>query len=230
MNRDNIIWTNDVYSALNDEYVQQEEYDTYVERCEDYDEEPLPFDRWLNEEFYTDYDFQEMQYEFFEQDFDQFIAPMIDRTLSEFPTSKKYGYKPPLFLIGSRSGWRAGSGGMVWETVDEFEDWLLHRDYDNCTDIYNDDGVMYLSSSDHDGSTGGTLYTFPSDESKILEMLKSISLYNVEDARDEYNESLTDDEILLEMFYDDVCNSQYISWRDFIKYPEYLEPIPVKQF
>ena len=206
----NAIWTNDVNDVWNDSEIQSDAYDQYV-----YDGGDLDFDAWLDSIWWQDYDGMNIQQEYFEEDFEQIIVPIIDRAVDKFPTKKQYGYSAPIFLIGSRSGWRTGSGGMSWDTVDEFSDWVNHRDYDNVTTIYNDSGVLYLSSADHDGTTGGTLYTLPSDESKLLQFIKECTIYpdDLKDYRGEYADDMTDDEILLEMLYDDICQDSYdVDW------------------
>ncbi len=231
------IWTNDVNEVMSDEYWQRESYDRYLEDIQDpdsgfYGDDPLSFDDWLNEYWWTDYDLMNTEAEFMIENFDQDIMPIIDSQLDDFPTKKSNGYSAPLFLIGSRSGWRSGSGGISWSNSDKFRDWLIYRDYDNATTIYNDNGVMYLSSADHDGTTGGTLYTLPSDESKLLQFIKECTIYpdDLEDYRGEYADGMTDDEILLEMLYDDICQDSYdIDWFNLITgdYTKYLEPITV---
>lgn len=221
------IWTNDIDSVWNDEEIQRESYDNYVSDGGD-----LEFDEWLYSVWWQDYEGMDIAYEAAEEDFAQTIVPIINRTVDKFPTKNQYGYSAPIFLIGSRSGWRAGSGGMSWDTVDEFEDWVNHRNYDNVTTIYNDGGVLYLSSADHDGTIGGTLYTLPSDESRLLQFIKECTIYpdDLEDYRDEYADGMTDDEILLEMLYDDICQDSYdVDWSGITRgdYTKYLEPITV---
>ena len=219
------IWTNDVNDIWNDSEIQKDAYDQYI-----YDGGDLDFEEWLESIWWQDYEGMSIQQEAFGEDFEQIIVPIIDRAIDKFPTKRQYGYSAPIFLIGNRSGWRAGSGGMSWDTVDEFSDWVNHRDYDNVTTIYNDGGELYLSSADHDGTTGGTLYTLPSDESKLLQFIKECTIYpdDLEDYRDEYADGMTDDEILLEMLYDDICQDSYdIDWFNLITgdYTKYLEPI-----
>lgn len=213
-----VIWSNDVNEILSDPEIQQDEYDQYVERMDDSGMEPKSFDAWLDTEYWEDYSLQEIQYDYVKEDFYQFIMPMVERAANNFP----------VFLIGSRSGWRAGSGGIAWDSAEKFGDWVFNRDYDNITTISNDNGIMTLSSSDHDGSTGGTLYTLPSDEQKLITLLKEATTYpdDVADYRDEYQEGMTDDEIMLDLFYTDL-NQVDLYWGDFIQYPEYLEPIAV---
>lgn len=221
------IWTNDVNDIWDDSEIQKDAYDQYI-----YDGGDLDFEEWLESIWWQDYEGMNIQQEAFVEDFEQIIVPIIDHAVDKFPTKKQNGYSAPIFLIGSRSGWRSGSGGMSWDTIDEFSDWVNHRDYDNVTTIYNDGGELYLSSADHDGTTGGTLYTLPSDESKLLQFIKECTIYpdDLEDYRDEYADGMTDDEILLEMLYDDICQDSYdVDWFNLITgdYTKYLEPITV---
>lgn len=210
------IWTNDVSEFMNDESYQRNMYDDYLESGGD-----LDFDTWLEKDFYQDYDLWEIDYDLVKEDFDYNIIPMIENSpsMTDFPTTKQWGRRPPLFLVGSRSGWRAGSGGFVWETVDDMRKQILYPNYDSTTTIYNDNGEMYISQSDHDGTTSGTLCTFTSDESALLTCLWKDTIYpdDLEYLRRIYQDGLTDDELILEAFYDDICtDSESIAWDGFI--------------
>ena len=207
------IWTNDVLEIMNDKNYQQEAYDIYLDDGGD-----LDFDTWLEDDFYQDDDRWSNEYDLAEENFDFEIIPMIENSpsIKDFPTMKQWGYAPPLFLVGSRSGWRAGSGGIVWESIDDMRKWILYPGYDSMTDIYNDGGEMHISQSDHDGSTGGTLCTFTSDEAKLAECAKEYLGSDLDDYRDEYDENLTDDELALELLYDDIGHEYNFYFADFI--------------
>ena len=212
----NEIWTSDIYEILNDKNVQRDEYESYVDS---YNSE-ISFDEFISDIYYNSDSTYEGWWESICDSFDMDIMPMIENSpsIKDFPTMKQWGCVPPLFLIGSRSGWKAGSGGIVWESIEDMRKWILYPDYDSTTTIYNDDGEMYISQSDHDGNTSGTLCTFTSDESALLTCLWKDTIYpdDLEYFRDKYQDGLTDDELILEAFYDDICSSEYIDWSGFI--------------
>lgn len=227
MANDNVIWTNDVYELWGDEFYQQDTYQNDIDNG--YISEDTPFEEWL-ESFETDYDAMNRESEFMAEDFKDNILPIIQDQADRVPEVSDWGDKSPIFLIGGRSGWRAGNGGMAFNNADAFADWLIYRGYDNITELQNDNGNMYLTSSDHDGSTSGTLYTLPTTREGMMQLIKNATNYSkdVADYRDEYP-GLSDDEILWEMFYQDVFGYQYdTNWEDLISYPEYLEPVKVE--
>jgi len=222
----NVIWSNDIDGLWGDESYQREMYENDIDNG--VIEEGYPFEDWL-EGFYQDYDAMNRESEYMAEDFEESIAPIIRKQADSIPDANEWGATSPIFLIGSRSGWRAGSGGMAFDDTDAFTKWLLQRDYDNATELENDGGIMYLVSHDHDGSTSGTLYTLPTTREGMMAFIKNCTVYpsEVADYRDEYP-GLSDDEILWELFYSDAFGSQYdISWRETTAYPEYLEPIKV---
>lgn len=223
----NVIWSNDVDELWGDEDYQRESYEADIESG--LIDESYPFEDWL-EDFYKDYDAMSREAEYMAEDYEMSIESIIKKQADSIPDANEWGATSPIFLIGNRSGWRAGSGGMAFDNVKEFSKWLLQSDYDNSTEIQNDNGNMYLVSYDHDGTTVGTLYTLPTTKEGMLAFIKNCTIYpdEIEDYRDEFQEGMTDDEILWELFYSDAFGSQYdISWRETTKYPEYLEPVKV---
>lgn len=222
----NEIWTNDISESMNDESYQRDAYDDYLDDGGD-----LDFDTWLEDDFYQDYGRWENEYDIAEDNFDFEIIPMIENSSSikDFPTTKQWGYAPPLFLVGSRSGWRAGSGGIVWESIEDMRKWVLYPGYDSVTTIYNDGGEMYISQSDHDGSTGGTLCTLTSDEAKLAECCKDIYEYDLSDYRDRYpDDDATDDEVVLDFLYNDLWpnNESYLDLSEFLN-SDCLVPVKI---
>jgi hypothetical protein len=221
----NVIWSNDIDGLWGDEVYQRETYEAAIE--DGYIDADYPFEEWLEKDFYTDYDGMNLQLENMNEDYYDTVKPIIDRQADSVPEVSEWGGSSPIFLIGNRSGWRSGSGGLAFDSIDQFNDWVLHRDYDNTTEICNDGGYMYLISYDHDGTTSGTLYTFPTTKEGMMALIKNCTVYpaDVADYRDEYP-GMSDDEIMWELFYSDVFGGQYeTDYRHFVKYPEYLEPI-----
>lgn len=227
MSDKNVIWSNDVYELWSDEGYQQDAYQNDIDNG--IITEDTPFDEWKSEYFDHDYDGMNIEAENMAWDFKENIQPMIEAQANQVPDLNEWGGKSPIFLVGGRSGWRAGKGGMAFDDTDAFADWLLYRDYDNTTELQNDNGVLYLVSYDHDGSTAGTLYTLPTTKEGMMNLIKNCTNYadDVADYRDEYP-GLSDDEIMWELFYQDTFGYQYeTNWRDLTQYPEYLEPIKV---
>ena len=224
MSRQDIIWSNDIDDLWSDEDYQRDQYEAYLDQFEwsrpkeeidpsvltrsNYDDEyvdpdeeqPLSFEEWLEDYFYTDYVLMNIEAEYAKEDLENNVCPMIEKQLN-------YNI---LVMAGSRSGWRAGSGVMVFDGTDGFVDYIYDRNYDNYSELTkNEDGSIHYSTADHDGSTSGDLYTITTDREALLNVAVANGYMDeetLEDYRDYYSSSMSDEDIAIELLEDDIAD------------------------
>lgn len=230
MSRDNIIWSNDIDDLWNDEDYQRDQYDAYLDQFEwshpkeeidpsvltrsNYDDEyvdpdeeqPMSFEEWLEDDFYSDYDLMNIEAEYAKEDLEDNVCPMIEKQLND----------NILIMVGSRSGWRAGSGAMFFDGTDGFVDYIYDRNYDNYSELTkNEDGTIHYRTADHDGSTSGDLYTVTEDRDLLLDVARTNGY--MEDAED-------NEDYAIDLLMDDI-KDEYIPKVGFDKI---LVPIKVE--
>lgn len=133
--------------------------------------------------------------------------------------------------FSSRYGFGNRSGVIDFSDDPEkrITDFLYNGGAYNRGVISVDDGVVYLTDYDHDGSTSVSLYTAPSRR-KLDSFIEECTTYIEEasDRREEYNDDLTLEEIAAILFQEDMDDYGFdvdelslkngIGWQDCIKY------------
>lgn len=245
--KDNIIWEKEPNFLYDDEYKQtvfDNEYQEYLDEL--YDEYGLSrevtynkgsdvlnrrnYDTdWADEEdaewraeleddiqdfddWYEEYvnNMWEIEQDVIMEDWEMSIAPAIDSQING-----QY-----LILKGYRAdqlSWKNGGGSVTFSDADELRDWLCGFDD---AELYDEDGIITASGHDHDGSTSGTLYTITNDYDLIIDVARQNGFENeIENAREWYSSSATDEDILNDILFEALENGERIEGLDKLLVP-----------
>lgn len=165
------------------------------------------FDDWYYD--YVNQIWEDEQY-IIREDWEQSIAPAIDKQINN----------DCLFLVGYRRdqlSWKNGGGHVQFSDADGLLDWLCGFDD---AELYDEDGIITASGHDHDGSTSGTLYTITNDYDLIIDVARQNGFENeIENAREWYSSSATDEDILNDLLFEALENGERIEGLDKLLVP-----------
>lgn len=207
-----LIWTSEFsLDDLDKEDLKNNQYQDYLDDCEENGEEPDSFEDWLedNAESLT----QETE-EVMSEDLKDNVLPMIENQINDDVLILS-GYYGSNYADFSPSG----EGGKLFDGIDEFSKYM--GDFDGAN-IVSNNNIVGVELYDHDGTISGSLYTIPTGDKK-LELLKAMGYedkikeeYDEEDL-DNYNHNdLMEDEFSSDLYYGGVDAQDFTQQKDLL--------------